>query len=125
MNIKGLGLSSLSSLDTVTRSEPREKMRATEGGDRDANGRRESDQGKQESPTEEKIQKAIDYLKAHPGVRDNGLTVRRQDVNGKVILLLEDHGGKVVRRIQEDQIHYLSSVQHVDSTKGQIYHRAM
>lgn len=125
MNIKGLGIQNIFTAEQVSRTENREKLRYADTTDRDANGRREQGGQDEGPPTEEHVQKAIEYLKNHPGVKDNNLVVKRLQVDSKVVLVIEDLQGKVVRRIPDNQIRALSAIQPTDSTKGQIFHRAM
>ena len=127
MNIKGLGLHHLNSAESSQKTERKQQMKMESSGDRDANGRNESsDQRNDEPLTEEQIQKAISYLESHPGVKDNNLRVIKVNAKGKIFLLIEDYLNKVVRRIPENQIAVLANTSVTDEpSKGQLYHRAM
>lgn len=71
----------------------------------DANKDRDPQQGnaggneQHESFTEEDVQKAWEYLKNHPGVKKNNLTVTLETKNEVRIFFVKDYSGKVVRRL--------------------------
>lgn len=127
MNIKGLGINNLNAAETAKRTEKKQMRSAESSSDRDADGRRQQDDGSDEQLSKEQVQKAISYLQKHPGVKDNNLIVKEKEINGKIILLIEDYQGKVVRRIPEAQIIALSqaSSNTEENAKGQLYNRAM
>ena len=92
MNIKGFGVNNLTPLESRPRAESKGEIRSQESSDRDADGRRQNDgQGQEEALTEEHIEKAIQYLESHSGVKDNGLSVKRVESNGKLFWVIEDH----------------------------------
>ena len=126
MNIKGFGVNLPTQVESQKSSETPEKMRMESSGDRDADGRRQNQSGQDEGPpTEEQVQKAMEYLKEHPGVKENNLTVMRKEAAGKIVLVLQDHLGKVIRRIPEAQVRAIGTSVPTQSQKGQIFHRAM
>jgi len=125
MNIKGFGINNVIPLENRQKAEGRDQIRSEASNERDADGRRQrGDQESEEELTEEIVLQAIEYLESHPGVKDNHLTVRRIAANNQVVLVIEDHLGKVVRRIPQSQIHFLAQSKDSDSSKGQLYHRA-
>jgi uncharacterized FlaG/YvyC family protein len=126
MNIKGFGINNVLPLENRSKADSKDKIRSEASTDRDADGRRQRDDQEQpEEPlTEEQVQQAIEYLKAHPGVKDNHLTVKRIQANGQVVLVIEDHLGKVVRRIPQSQIHFLAQSKDDVSSKGRLYDKA-
>ena len=48
------------------------------------------------------------YLEGLPGVKDNGLTVRKEIKDGVTLVYVVDRDGKVVRRIPESELAGLS-----------------
>lgn len=79
--------------------------------ERDANGKREDTEKKQprRNLTEDELKKAIEFLKELKGVKDNNLNVRLVKQNGVPVVFIEDHLGKVVRRIPETELSLLDT----------------
>lgn len=127
MNVKGFNVNNMIPFDGRAKSaDKKEKIRSEASRDRDADGRRHGgDEQKQESPpTPEQIENAVSYLENHPGVKDNQLKIKKVERDGKILLLIEDQLGKVVRRIPQTQIHFLSQSKDDDSSKGRLYDKA-
>lgn len=67
--------------------------------DRDP-GQGQSGEGFQdESYNEEDVQKALEYLKKHPGVKKNNFQVKLEEVNAVKLFIIRDYTGKVIRRL--------------------------
>ena len=77
--------------------------------DRDAEGKREEAPKKQprRNLSEDELNAAIAYLKNLKGVKDNNLTVRLVRQNNVPVAIVEDHTGKIIRRIPETELSML------------------
>lgn len=93
--------------------------------DRDPNGQSQS-QGEESrrNLTDEEIQAAIKILENIPGVKDNGLTIRFSRNDGVAVVYVEDHLGKVVRRIPESELSQLKD-RSADKKTGHLINKAM
>lgn len=102
MNIKGLNPSPAAALDPRKRVEGRENVRLQNSGDRDADGRRQSQEPElKRHLNEAEFEAALKALKEIQGIAANGLSVRVEIHEDRRVIYIEDQEGKVVRRLSE------------------------
>ncbi len=92
--------------------------------DRDGNGKREDTPKKtpRRNLSKEELENAIKYLKELKGIKDNNLNVRLVLQNGIPVVLVEDHLGKVVRRIPETELSMLDTT---EKSKGNLLDKSL
>jgi uncharacterized FlaG/YvyC family protein len=120
MNIKGvLGGVIPSDIRPVARVDKGIKADSSSS-DRDANGQMAQDQGQKKHPpmNDEQKKKALEHLRSLAVVKDNSLSVEWASFENKNIVLIKEPSGKIVRRIPEEELWSLQSVQ--NSGKGQL-----
>ncbi|MGE3972891.1 MAG: flagellar protein FlaG [Bdellovibrionales bacterium] len=121
MNIKSVAHNILPLEITKIRRSQSEKA-----GDRDPNA--QSDGGGGDATkrhlSEEEIQKAIAHLKELKGVKDNNLQIRLHKKDGITIVFVEDHLGKVIRRIPEAELYHLTT-QDKNTEKGHLLNKSL
>jgi uncharacterized FlaG/YvyC family protein len=100
------------------------RTRAEASSDRDADGKRENSPKKQprRNLSEEELNNAIKHLKELKGVKDHNLNVRLARENGVPVALIEDHKGKVVRRIPETELSMLDTN---EKSKGNLLDKSL
>jgi hypothetical protein len=104
--------------------QPREKVEkainSEKTADRDGNGQASYGEGGQQHPpmSDEQFQKALEHLRELQAVKDRALEVVAEEVRGQRIVLLREPGGKVIRRIREEELWSLQGVK--DKEKGQL-----
>lgn len=120
MNIKAL-TQQIIPLDVV---RAKRDSRSEKTGDRDPNASTDSGGGKNQKHhlSPEELQKAIQHLKDLKGVKDNNLQIRLHQKDGITIVFVEDHLGKVIRRIPESE---LSQLTEQDKEKGQLLDKSL
>ncbi len=94
--------------------------------ERDANGQMPGRQ--EESPkdlNEEERQKVLASVKQLAGVKDNNLTVRMQFINDKYFVFIEDVKGKVIRRVDINELAHMLKEKDPSSEKGSFFNRAL
>ncbi len=125
MDIKSARNAINSTLNTAKLDvEKKTQIKSNDTTDRDANGQMFG-QGKQEQRdlSEEEREKIVAHLKTINGVKDNNLNVRLQLLDNKYFVFIEDPKGKVVRRINiQDLAHLLVDK---DKGKGNILNKAL
>lgn len=120
-NVKNIFNTTLikSKSDTQRKSE----IRSGESTERDANGQ-SSRQGKEQHDfTEEDRRKVLMHLQQLSGVKDNNLIVRLQPIDNKYFVIVEDSSGKVIRRINIQELSHL--LRDKDQSKGNILNKAL
>lgn len=94
--------------------------------DRDANGQQAFGEQKQQADqgpmSEEQLKKALDHLKGLDVVKNNNLQVNLQEAEGKKFVLLVEPGGKVIRRISEQELWSLQIMN--EDKRGQLLNRS-
>ncbi len=103
----------------------REGSRLQSATDRDGGGQAYQQDQKEEEQrrplTEEEFQEAVRMIESHPGVKNNHLKVHVTLVGKRRFVVIEDLQGKVVRRIEEED---LGSILHSQEDRpGSLYHR--
>lgn len=124
MNIKGLNLIPIQSIDQKLRVES--KVKAESSTDRDANGRREQGEGQGEEKRHLKQQEfddAIKMLEELPGLKSNQLSIKVEVHDDCRVTLIVDPQGQVVRRLTEHQL--WSATRDKDRQTGKILDKAM
>ena len=102
----------------------RQERKAGGATDRDANGQQPDKGHEQRHPlTPEQIQEALHCLEQLPGVKDNSLTVRLQELDGIRVVYIEDRDGKVVRRIPEADLHHV--LKNREKKSGHLLNKAL
>lgn len=99
--------------------------RKTRDASADREPQQQGDEGRQQhrKMTDEELQSAIDFLKNLKGVKDNNLQIRLDQHDGVSVVYIEDHSGKVIRRIPENDLWSLT--QEKDKSKGNLFDKAM
>jgi uncharacterized FlaG/YvyC family protein len=121
MNIKAL-TQQIAPLEVAkTRKDARSEKASDREPDGSANSGGDREQKRHLSP--EELEKAIAHLKELKGVKDNNLSIRLFQKNGVTIVFVEDHLGKVIRRIPESELHQLTSKQ--DKEKGHLLDKSL
>ena len=112
MNIKGLGGANLSQppLSPVNKVDP--TIRSDIAHDRDANGRQDPNNRKQDQRskelTEEEFEKAMKHLQSLAVVQEHKWTIHSETIEKNRFLLVKDNLGNVIRRIPESELHTLN-----------------
>jgi len=77
--------------------------------DREGNGQAAGEEQKRRKLSPEEIADAVNYLKELPGVKENSLNIRLEQVEGVTVVYVEDRFGKLVRRIPESELAFLTA----------------
>lgn len=77
--------------------------------DREGNGQAAGEEQKRRKLSPEEITDAVKYLEDLPGVKENSLRVRMEQVDGVTVVYVEDRNGKLVRRIPESELALLTA----------------
>jgi len=107
-------------------TEKKAEIKSDASAERDANG--QINRGPEEGPrelSEEELNKVVETLKAHPGVKDNNLQVNLKLINGKHFVLIEDPTGKVVRRVAAKDLWHILKDSDKEIKKGRIFNKAL
>lgn len=104
MNIKSL---TNSLFPTEIKSIQREKKLESTS-DREPQNQQDGSEQGQRNLSQEELLNAVDYLKNLDGVKNNNLLVRLQQENGINIVFIEDMNGKIIRRIPESELSFLT-----------------
>ncbi|MFN7824290.1 MAG: hypothetical protein ACK5P6_02910 [Pseudobdellovibrionaceae bacterium] len=108
----------------VRSKDPTEKtLKMGNTTDRDGHGQQQwSNQKEQEHPpmSEEQFQKALQFLRELPAVKDHHLEVSFELKDGKRVVYLKEPDGKLLRRILEAELWTLQIMKDPDSKKGQL-----
>ena len=127
MDIRSInGIINNTAATTRADNEKKAEIKSDSSHERDANG--QMFRGQEEGPrelTEEELNRVIETLKAHPGVKDNNLTVSVRAINDKHFVLIEDPTGKVVRRVAAKDLWHLLKDTDKDTKKGRIFNKAL
>ena len=122
MNIKSI-LPQVSALDTKMKAEPKE-VTLEESQDRDPNGKQERGDGHpQREMTEEELEKALETIKALPGVQSSALNVSLVKSEGHAVVLILGPKGEIIRRLTEPDLWQI--LNHQEKKTGQILDKAM
>lgn len=92
--------------------------------DRDANGQMPQGEGEREKHppmSEDQLKRSLEHLRNLSVVKDHGLTVELVNQEGKNFVLIKEPTGKVVRRIQEQELWALKDAK--ETEKGQLLRR--
>jgi uncharacterized FlaG/YvyC family protein len=90
--------------------------------DRDADGRRHTEDQDQSPLTDEELKQAKEYLDRLEGLKANGLSYTVEEQGLVRVILIRDQNGQVVRRIPEYEMRLLVEVG--GATSGRIFHKA-
>ena len=123
MDIKGLARNVIP-LNVKSARETKTLSTQDSAADRDGNGQASSgeDQRKRNLSPEE-ITDAVKYLEGLAGVKDNNLKVRVEAKDGITTIYIEDRDGKIVRRIPESELGFLTSNR--QKTSGHLLNKAL
>lgn len=104
------------------------RIKSNNTSDRDGNGQEAYQQQKkdQDTPkrpmTEGELEKALSHLRKLPVVANHGLVLSISVIGQKRFILISEPTGKLVRRIQEQEL--WSLIQTKDGEKGQLLSKA-
>ncbi len=122
MNVKSL-TPNLSALDTRSRIDGKENVRAQNSGDRDADGRRQQpEQEHKRHLNETEFSTAIETLKRNAAVTAHNLQIRIEQHDEIRTVYIEDSTGQVIRRLSEADL-WLVTREH-DRPTGKILDKA-
>lgn len=125
MDIKSVRNSINSTLTTSKLDvEKKSQIKSGDTTERDANGQMPG-HGKQDQRelSQEEREKIVAHVKTINGVKDNNLIVRQQEIDGKFFVFIEDPKGKVIRRMNiQDLSHLLVDK---DKGKGNLFNKAL
>ena len=125
MNIKNIS-PTITQLESLGRSESKERVRAQDTTDRDANGRQEpQDQQPDHEFNESEWQEAIEKLKKLPAVLKNNLDITPFEVEGKKFVKITSPTGDVLRRLSENEVWITISQVDSERPKGQLLDKAI
>ncbi|MAF89721.1 MAG: hypothetical protein CL674_00505 [Bdellovibrionaceae bacterium] len=126
MNLKSISNISNPMLDKVSSVKKETKAMDTSA-DRDPQQGNHGGQQEQQNFTEEDLQKALEYLKNHPGIKKNNLSVVMEKQNEALMFLVKDYQGKVVRRLSAFQAIESSRAANADTEdkRGGILNKAV
>ena len=109
---------------SVRKLQRENKTEAT--ADRDPNaGRQEKKEERtpRRNLSQEEIDKAVDYLKNLPGVKESHLSVRLTRENNVPVVFIEDPAGKIIRRIPEMELSLIGGTP--ATTKGNLLNKSL
>ena len=102
---------------------PKQEVKTGESADRDADGKREQEEHERRALTDDELQELEDQIRELPGVKEHGLQVRIEASNGSRVMLIEEPGGHVIRRIPESD--FLPLLKRQRSQTGKILNKAV
>lgn len=73
--------------------------------------------------SDEEVQQALEFLKNLKGIKDNNLNIRLETKDGTLVVYIEDYTGKIIRRIPETELWFLTREK--DKSKGNLFDKAM
>jgi uncharacterized FlaG/YvyC family protein len=123
MDIKGLAKNLIPFNVQRTKEATNTRSKTDANNDREGNGQATGEEHKRRLLSQEEIAEAVKYLEALPGVKENNLTIRVSSADGITVVYIEDRDGKVVRRIPESELGYLTSNRQKKS--GHLINKAM
>ena len=92
--------------------------------DRDANGQQQyqqQNQNQQRGPmSDEQFKKALEYLQSLDVFKEHSLSIEVIESKSKKIVILKEPDGKVLRRINEEELWTLQVMQNEPQKKGQL-----
>jgi uncharacterized FlaG/YvyC family protein len=109
MDIKGLARNLIPFNVNRTKEAPSTRSKTDADNEREGNGQASGEGQKRRALTPEEITDAVKYLEGLPGVKENNLTIRVAATDGITVVYIEDRDGKVVRRIPESELAFLTS----------------
>jgi hypothetical protein len=125
MDVKSVRNSINTTLNTAKLDvEKKTQIKSNDTTERDANGQMFG-QGKHENQrdlSQEEREKIVAHVKTINGVKDNNLVVRLQQIEDKYFVFIEDPKGKVIRRINVQDLSHL--LVDKDKGKGNIVNKA-
>ncbi len=123
MDLKGIG-KPIGPLPVINRERVERSISSEKSNDREGNGQAAMNgEGEQRPPmSEEEFQMALEHLRNLQVVKENHLEVVEFISEGKRIVIIREPSGKVIRRIQENELWTLQAVKY--SEKGQLLRRS-
>ncbi|MEO0335691.1 MAG: hypothetical protein AAF202_04830 [Pseudomonadota bacterium] len=125
MNVKSVA-NPIASLDSMTSTQGKERVKTFESADRDANGKQEQpDQEPERDLSEQELEDVLQKLRAMPAVKENHLVVSVQQIGETKMVFIKSPYGDIVRRLTPFQA--MKSTEHIDqdTPKGQLLNKAM
>ena len=123
MDIKGV-VRNVIPFSVTKKDEAKAKSKLDADNEKEGNGQSAGDeQQKRRKLSPEEVTEVVLYLEGLPGVKDNGLTVRKEIKDGVTLVYVVDRDGKVVRRIPESELAGLSDRR--EKKSGQLLNKAM
>ena len=121
MNIKSL-IGNLAPVTTATAASKVERQIKTDNAtDRDANGQQfYGKERKKEKMTDEQFEKAVELLREKHFIKDMHWNVLASEDNGVKFACVQDHLGKIIRRISEYDLWEVFDDVRSEETKGQL-----
>lgn len=108
MNIKGL-VNNVIPFAVKKKEEPKTQSAFDADNDKEGNGQSSGEGDRRRRHlTPEEIADAIQFLQNMNGIKENGLSVRAETIDGVTVVYVEDRDGKIVRRIPEADLSLLT-----------------
>jgi len=124
MNIKGV-INSLIPVDFLKRTDARKRAAQT-ATDRDPqSGQGDSGPPERHKFTDEEIEEALKVLQGLPGVNKNNLFFKVERVDDRVIVFVQDHTGKTIRRIADTELWSILKSRGNQSPRGNLLNKAL
>jgi len=126
MNIKSVW-NSLVNISAVSKTKLDHRAKTEASGEKDTQLGYGQEESTQHRMTEEQANEVVEYLQGVDGVKENNLQVRLDKSTDRFVVYIEDHDGKVVRRIPETEMWFIfkRKTGSSDGKKGQILNKAM
>jgi hypothetical protein len=125
MNIKSLNPQTVS-LEYAKGVNEKKEVKSSEAGDRDADGRRESDQrAPKHQLTDEELEFVLEALNSLSGVKDKNLVVSHIENEGHYTFLIKDPYGEILRRLSTNDAWEIYLNHNSEKTTGQLLDKAV
>jgi uncharacterized FlaG/YvyC family protein len=124
MNVKSI-ISSIANIAGISAQKLDKKTKTSASDEKDTQLGYGEEEASNHRMSDDEAKQALEYLENLDGIRDNNLSVRLEKSEDRFVVFVQDSAGKVVRRIQENELWYLFKKRNKDSKKGQILNKAM
>lgn len=124
MNVKSI-ISSIANIAGISAQKLDKKTKTSASDEKDTQLGYGEEESSNHRMSDEEAKQVLEYLESLDGIKDNNLSVRLEKSEDRYVVYVQDSTGKVVRRIQENELWYLFKKRNKDSKKGQILNKAM
>lgn len=124
MNVKSI-ISSIANIAGISAQKLDKKTKTSASDEKDTQLGYGEEESSNHRMSDDEAKQVLEYLENLDGIKDNNLSVRLEKSEDRFVVFVQDPTGKVVRRIQENELWYLFKKRNKDSKKGQILNKAM